>query len=226
MPTRSPIGSGVDSIISGFDAEVDDDLAICEAHGVAYQVARDYRVAYDADYFAKVSAYEGSEIEARVLAGRVALVRRHLPTGASLLDYGAGTGAFVRAATMAGIYTSGFDVMESTREWLLARNLYADNPAAFDAVSAWDVLEHLETPGELLDRLRPGARLFASVPIFADLRRIRESRHYRPGEHLFYWTEAGFVAWMAARGFRLLSTSSHEVEAGRDSIGAFAFRLA
>lgn len=213
----------MDSFIGALDVVIDDDLAICEEAGVAYQVARDYRVPYDAAYFAKVSAYEGGEIAERVNAGRVAFAMAQAPAGGLLLDYGCGSGAFLRAALAAGFEAFGFDVMLEAREWLTSRGLWADNPAAFDIVTVWDVLEHFENPGQFLGRLRPGAILLASVPIFADLRKIRASRHYRPGEHLTYWTAPGFIRWARAHGCELLGTSSHEVDAGRDSIGAFAF---
>lgn len=213
----------MDSFIGALDAVIDDDLAICEADGVAYQVARDWRVDYGADYFAKVAAYEGGEIAERVNAGRVAFVMAQAPRGRLLLDYGCGSGAFLRSALAAGFEAYGFDVMREARDWLASRGLWADNPAAFDIVTAWDVLEHLENPGAFVGRMRPGAALFASVPIFADLWKIRDSRHYRPGEHLTYWTASGFIRWADAHGFEVLAMSSHEIDAGRDSIGAFAF---
>ena len=53
---------------------------------------------------------------------------------------------------------------------------------------------------------------------------IRDSKHYRPGEHLYYFTELGFAQWMARHGFELLEVSNFETKAGRDSILSFAFR--
>jgi len=211
-------------LIEALDAVIDGDLPLCEGEGVAYQVDRSHRVQYGPDYFAKVAAYEGGEIARRVIDGRLALAARHARPGARLLDYGCGSGEFLRAALAAGFDARGFDVMAETRYWLASRALWADNPAAFEIVTAWDVIEHLENPAELLARIVPGAILLASVPVFPDLRRIRASRHYRPGEHLYYFTPGGFSAWMRARGFVLLEESAHEVVAGRDSIGAFAFR--
>jgi len=76
----------------------------------------------------------------------------------------------------------------------------------------------------LLRRIIRGTLFCCSVPIFADLRAVRASKHYRPSEHLYYWTAEGFIAWMENYGFRLLEQSDHEQKAGRDSIGAYAFR--
>lgn len=214
----------MDEFIARLPAQPDGDLML--AAGVAYQADMSAgRVDYGADYLAKVDGYEHTEIAQRVNAGRCALLLRHLPAGASVLDIGAGSGAFVRAARSWGINCMGYDVMPGAVVRLMDAGLYAPpDPRPFDAVCLWDVLEHLETPGPLLRSIP--ALLFVSLPVFADLRQIRSSRHYRPGEHLYYWTVAGFVAWARSYGFELLEQSSHEIAAERDSIGAFALRRA
>lgn len=215
----------MDSFIRAFPATADSDLMICAQHGVVYQ--RDMqtaRVSYDTGYFAKVSGYEGTKIAQAVNAGRVALLSRHLPAGSSVLDIGAGTGAFVRAAAAAGFVAYGFDVLPEAVSSLRQQGRYAEDGSQFSAVTLWDTLEHLENPATCLDPIRQGAWLFLSLPIFKDLGCIRSSKHYRPGEHLYYWTDSGLVRWLARRGFLLLECSTHEIDAGRDSIGAFAFR--
>lgn len=215
----------MDRLIQRFDSERDSDLRLCIPRGVAYQKDMAIgRVAYDDAYLAKVDSYDGSAIARAVNAGRCDLVKAHLGGGASVLDVGAGSGAFVRDLTAHGFIVKGFDVIKPAAERLSAAGVYANDPYQFDAVTLWDCLEHMENPGACLRSVRKGAALFASIPVFEDLRRIRESKHYRPGEHLYYWTAAGFVAWMGLYGFRLLEVSAHETQAGRESIGAFAFR--
>lgn len=214
----------MDQHIAAMDAGRDNDLMICQAHGVAYQWDMQAgRVEYGTRYLAKIAAYDKATAAA-VNAGRCALVQRHLPADGVLLDIGAGDGAFVRAARSWGIGAFGFDVIPDAVRALVADGLYDDDPGIWDAVTLWDTIEHLEDPALTLRRVARGALLFASVPIFGGLGDIRASKHYRPGEHLYYWTDAGFVAWMALYGFRLLERSTHETDAGRDSIGAFAFR--
>lgn len=214
----------MDESISSFPAVADDDLMLCEARGIAWQ--RDMasgRVDYDAAYLRKIGGYDRA-IADRVNDGRCALLARHIPTNASLLDFGAGDGEFMRRAESWGFTAYGFEVIHDARRALLAANRYDDDPGIWDAVTMWDTIEHMAEPGLCLRRISLGAFLFVSVPIFADLRRIRESRHYRPGEHLYYWTAAGFIDWLALYGFCLLEQSDHEMAAGRESIGAFAFR--
>lgn len=213
----------MDRLIARWDSEKDGDLQICDAHGVAYQ--RDARATtpYDSSYLRKVEAYAGSEIAERVNAGRIALMRRHIEKGASVLDYGAGSGDFLRAARDAGYDARGYDVIQETVAALRESGLYADNPGDFAATCLWDTIEHLETPERVLKRIPKGGLLFASIPVFEELRAVRGSKHYRPGEHLYYWTATGFCDWLALYGFRVLEASRHEMEAGRENIGAFAF---
>jgi hypothetical protein len=210
----------MDSFVAALPAELDGDLMI--APGVAYQFDMTPRVHYGAEYLAKIGKYD-MEIAGRVNSGRCALLARHLHDGASVLDIGAGDGAFVRCANSWGFDAMGYDVIPTTAAQLVAQGLYGDDPAMFDAVTLWDVIEHLAEPGLWLRRVLRNGYLFASVPIHADLRQVRASKHYRPGEHLYHFTDEGFIALMADYGYRLLERSDHEIRAGRDSIGAYAF---
>ncbi len=215
----------MDRFIGGFSAIPDGDLMLCPAHGVAYQ--RDFsqgRIAYDSRYLANYDAYAVGPIADALNKGRCAMLARHVGAGGSVLDIGAASGQFVRLARSYGFLASGFDVIPEAVDRLRADGLYADDPAGFDAVTMWDSIEHMDAPEYWLCRVQDGAVLIVATPIFADLQMVRESKHWKPGEHLYYWTAQGFVAWMAIYGFSLLETSTHETDAGRESIGAFAFR--
>lgn len=214
----------MDSLIARFPAQRDGDLMLCEQHGLAYQADMEAgRVSYGADYLAKVDAYEDTDIARAVNAGRCALLERHLKKGATVLDIGAGSGAFVRAAQAAGFAAKGYEVIPEAVARLRESGDFEDDPRGFPAVTFWDSLEHMEDPEAWLRKLGKGTKVFASLPLFHDLRLIRNSKHYRPGEHLYYFQLNGFVGWMAERGFRFLELSGHEMDAGREAIGAFAF---
>lgn len=212
----------MDSIVKRFEGRVDGDLVICEHRGIAYQRKMNERIAYDDGYLSKFAAYDGAIAEA-VNRGRCELMRRHIPPGVRVIDVGAGDGAFVRAAGLAGFDTFGFDVIPAAVKSLREADCYAEDVSDFDAVTLWDTIEHLDMPELCLRSIRKGAHLFASIPVFSDLNRIRESKHYRPGEHFYYWTASGFIDYMAIYGFRALEASPHEMNAGRENIGAFAF---
>jgi hypothetical protein len=214
----------MDALISRFAAKADADLMLCEADGVAYQTdMQSGAIAYNDDYHDKYKSYESTPTAAALNGGRCAMLMRNAAEGASVLDIGAGCGTFVRAALSWGFDAKGFDVIPKTVEHLRSIGAYAEDPADFDVVTFWDSLEHIENPESLLGRVRNGAIVLVAIPVFFDLRTIRSSKHYRPGEHLYYFTICGFVDWMALHGFRLIESSSHETDAGRDSIGAFAF---
>ena len=217
----------MDRIIKRFDVVKDNDLMLCERHGVAYQRNMGAgRVDYGDKYLATYDsfAYEGSDTARAVIDGRCALVARHASADASLLDIGAASGAFVRAAIADGLDAKGYDIIEKAAQRLKSAGLYADDPNSFDSVTLWDTIEHMEEPETCLKHIKRDALVFVSIPVFDDLKKIRESKHYKPGEHLYYWTITGFIDWMAIYGFRLLEMSTHEIEAGRESVGAFAFK--
>lgn len=212
----------MDPLIRRFDAELDGDLNICPTQGIAYQRdMRRGRVAYDDAYFVKCAAYEDTDIARQVVASRVALVNRHIGADHTLMDIGAGSGAFVRAR----FATWGCDINPATVAQLQADGRWCDDLRGFTAFCLWDVIEHIEDPDAHLFRQMPdGAWLFCSLPIFGSIAKIRESKHYRPGEHLYYFSERGFVNWMAEYRWRLVESSDAEMQAGREDIGQFAFR--
>ena len=215
----------MDRLIKRFDCERDADLHVCLHRGVAYQ--RDMRanaVEYGDAYHDTYARLEGSEIAEKLNAGRCAMLARHAADGATVLDIGAGSGAFVRAAQSWGYSAKGFDVIPKTVAHLRAFEAYADDPGRFDVVTFWDSLEHIDAPETVLKRIERGTLVLVAIPIFDDLKKVRESKHYKPGEHLYYFTAPGFIDWMGLHGYRLLEQSTHETDAGRESIGAFAFR--
>jgi SAM-dependent methyltransferase len=210
-------------MIARFENELDGDLMLCPDAGVAYQADMRRKIRYGEAYLACFDEYARGQIAARLMAGRVAMLSRHVAPDATVLDVGCGSGAFIQAAIGAGFKARGYDVIPEAVSRLISRDLYDDEPCGFEAVTFWDSIEHIEEPEIWLRRVNPGAVVLAAIPVFEDLRKVRESKHYKPGEHLYYWTPRGFVEWMGLYGFRLLEMSSHEVDAGRESIGAFAF---
>lgn len=197
----------------------DVDLMLCTDNGLAYQADRKHIISYDELYFDKCTGYEGQPIAKAINAARIAMVSRHVGMN-RVLDIGIGSGEFIKLRPN----TLGFDVNPVATSWLKRNDLWCEYPKHFGAVTMWDVIEHVPDPEIYLKHIQLHARLFVSIPIVYALGAIRTSKHYRPGEHLTYWTEDGFVDWMDKHGFLVLERNDNEIQAGRESILSFAFR--
>lgn len=173
---------------------------------------------YDESYFRKYQEYANTALGRALTRARVEFVAHHHK--GALVDVGIGCGAFVEAR---GEGTLGFDVNPVGIRWLKERGLWRDPYyGQVEAVSLWDVLEHLPFPAALLANVRRW--VFVSLPIFRDAEHLLASRHYRRDEHRWYWTTEGLVEWMSAHGFQCIDSSEMETRLGREDIGTFAFR--
>lgn len=210
----------MDRFIASMPFEDDGDLALCREHGVAYQKDMSNLVCYDAEYYDKCKSYEDQAIALKINAGRIELVNRYVGPLGRVLDIGIGSGEFIKKRP----HTFGCDVNPVAIEWLRRNDLWSSRLDEFAGCTFWDVLEHVPQPELYLKQIRLHAHLFTSIPIFYGLGGIRLSKHYRPNEHLYYFEERGFVAWMALHGFMLLETQDFEIQAGRESILSFAFK--
>lgn len=215
----------MDRFIGNFEPQLTDGaLHYCPEHGVAYQADMQAgRIPYNGAYFDHYVKLEGQPIALMLNAGRVQLVNKHVGPETGVLDVGIGSGEFL----MSRPNTFGYDVNKRAEAWLKAANRWSDKFSVFEAFTFWDVLEHVETPEQDYFRhMRPGTHLFTSLPIFNSLWDIRNSKHYKPGEHLYYFTEPGFLNWMKRHGWQHLDTQDYETRAGREGILSFAFRRA
>lgn len=206
----------MDKIISGFHGRHDNDLFITDK-GVAYQKDMGNIVKYDEDYFNKCLSYEDQEIALKINEGRIGMVGRHHQ--GQVLDIGIGSGEFIKKRQ----FTRGYDINPVAVKWLKESGLYSDYFMEFKAFTLWDVLEHIPDPVVYLRHMRNGSHLFISIPIFGNLSTIRRSKHYRPGEHLYYFTEEGLINWLGKYGFVLLERNDYETQAGREDIISYAF---
>ena len=140
---------------------------------------------------------------------RVGLMSRHLPAGLAhprYLDVGCSTGFVVEAATAAGWEAIGTDLNPSAVEFGVSRGLDLRTttldqggfaPESFDAVSMFDVLEHLFEPRQALESaarlLRPGGIVFLYVPNYDSASRLlmgKDAHFIWPTHHLNYYTPA------------------------------------
>lgn len=109
-------------------------------------------------------------------AQAIALFRRYVPAGGSVLDAGAGAGAFSRRLADCGYAVTALDL--DSGEWgpkdipFIRLNIESGISnclrTTFDAVCCLEVIEHVENPWSLLRELyaltKPGGKLILSTP--------------------------------------------------------------
>jgi SAM-dependent methyltransferase len=172
--------------------------------------------------------------EQRLRFVRSALEQIGHPGPVRLLDVGAGRGRFVDTARRAGLSAEG---LEPSRRGLdAAADRYGialragtieeeELPdAAFDAITLWHVLEHLEDPQASVTRLaralRPGGVLLIGVPNIASWQaRLGGERwfHLDVPRHRTHFTPRGLESLVRRAGLRPLVT--HHVLAEHNPFG-------
>ena len=172
---------------------------------------------YSGEYFAHYQKLDATRMGSLLTRARLELVSKYCAPN-TVVDIGVGGGRFV---TESGGF--GFDVSREAEEWLQSINRYVDPYAApVEAVTCWDSLEHIPEPEKLLTNVRNW--LFVSLPLCDTAEEWMASKHFKPGEHLHYWTLPGFIAWAEEQGFQVMEVNHAETELGREGITSFAFK--
>jgi SAM-dependent methyltransferase len=106
---------------------------------------------------------------------------RRLPAAARVLDIGCGAGGFLAAAAERGLRPKGIDVSEDAARLCGERGFDAvagdllciEFDAKFDAVTMWDVIEHLRDPGAFFEKahelLGTDGLFIGKVPAFGPI---------------------------------------------------------
>jgi 2-polyprenyl-3-methyl-5-hydroxy-6-metoxy-1,4-benzoquinol methylase len=152
--------------------------------------------------------------------------RAHVGPIGSVLDVGCGIGNFLAFATARGIRAVGTDVEAQAVATARERGHEAFGPGeidaavpdgSIDAVTMWDVVEHLSDPaavlGPMAAKVRPGGALLfetpdAAFPVRTVLRGLYAASRGRVDltppmyywEHKVYFTAAGLAALLARVG--------------------------
>ncbi len=142
------------------------------------------RVPQNADFYSHLYADGGRDISVDYrFSGKIGIfreilssLRRHGARG-PLLDYGTGTGAFLREAAKEKFETVGVELGGAARQFAIAQGFDVRDARigllpfpveSIGTVTLIDVLEHLTDPAEILGEirrvLRPGGLLYIKVP--------------------------------------------------------------
>ncbi len=152
---------------------------------------------------------------------RLQTLETRLPHRGNLLDFGCAAGYFLEEAQQRGWRISGVELsqdMARRAEQLLHVPIYTalENVSErdFDAITLWEVIEHLPDPigilRQLRDRLRPGGVLTLSTPNTGHWQALRAKERwtsYRPPSHLQYFTRETLVEALHRAGFEHIEAS-------------------
>jgi len=199
---------------------------------------------YTGEYFqgGQADGYQDYQGSRDSLSAEFAKVLRDLQaTGAThgrLLEIGCAYGYFLDEARRS-FEVSGVELAEDAVAACIARGLDVVREAdetfyrqrgPFDAVVMLDVIEHLTSPGDLLDELarhtRPGGHLLITTGDFNSLIARAMGRHWRlmtPPQHVWFFTPQALTGLLDAHGFRLLEVT-HPTK--RVPLGLIAYQLA
>ena len=188
---------------------------LCGECQTAVLISSEGEPAYPDDYFgegdAKFSGMAGAARK-RWHSGRARVVAEvgQAASSRSIYDIGCGDGAFLSACKREGFEVAGCEPQERAREQArknlgcrIDGDLFSEAPVnSLDIVTAWQVIEHVENPGEMIrkihDYLKPGglfavstvnlsswqARIFGSLCLHLDPPRHLWVGHRSQVEHL------------------------------------------
>ena len=118
----------------------------------------------------------------------------------TILDYGSGVGWF-RAWRPAWATVWSYDIGKYPQTGLQLR--------LYDVVCFWDVLEHIPDFKAIEPVLALSNHVALSIPMAKE--GLLDWKHFKPGEHLHYFTEESLVALFHEYGFTPVVTST-EIE--------------
>lgn len=179
---------------------------------------------YTGDYFEHYQKLDNTKMGMLLTRARLDLVSKYTDTS-RVVDIGIGGGRFVQESG-----GSGYDVCDSAAKWLKDAGKWVDPYAPgygnskfyIHAATCWDSLEHIPSPEKLLEHVNDW--LFVSLPVCDTQAEWLQSRHFKPAEHIHYWSAQGLIAWCAEQGFECVEMNRVESDLGREGIMSFAFK--
>lgn len=190
-------------------------VAECVDCRLAYQTPRPSQeacIAYMDWRWSSTGGYVTDNARKRDVARRqMAIVSARNPSPGHLLDFGAGSGTFVKAALDAGWQAAGVEhspvAVQKARDYY-GVDLSMEIPdATFDVITLWDVIEHLKDPLSLLtclhDSLKPGGTLIVETGNYESWMRIAKGDQWGLYllDHHYYFSPASLEETLRRAGF-------------------------
>lgn len=141
-----------------------------------------------------------------------------------ILDYGCGNNAF-------SLYRKDGVVIDSYDIGQIAENISYPQTgmrhSEYDLICLWDVIEHVDWANEpdqtMLEWIGKAKHLAATVPICPEGTELETWKHFKPGEHLTYFSVGSFLTFMSEKGFSIIEHGQPECPPRQD-IHSFLFQ--
>ena len=129
----------------------------------------------------------------------------------SILDYGSGSGSFVRYTSKRGYETNGYEPINETNDTNISDSMETFKNKKFDCITMWHVLEHTKNPisilKELKRKLKKGGILLLALPNYDSYDNIyykKEWAGYDVPRHLYHFNKKSVMFLLEKTGFQLI----------------------
>jgi len=180
------------------------------------------KLAYDTHYFENMlEMYAGSGME--INRRRWDFIGDAIQNECHVLDFGSGCGMF-------GLFKPDHVIYDSYDIGKIGDAQYPQTGIRHDwytVVCFWDVLEHVDWENEpdddILAIMQRTDFIAATLPIHPTDKPIEGWKHWKPNEHLTYFTDESFIAFMKEQCFELMLLNTVECPPRKD-IHSYLFR--
>lgn len=190
-----------------------DNLSSCADCDHIFQSDLSISAVYDAAYAHKYDSYPHQEIS--TIRWNFIQQSLALPPHSKILDIGYGNGSFLKHTRQQGMDIYGIDLHG---EDFGIPEIGYDSKIAFDLVCFFDSLEHFDVFDNPLSLKTQYAIVSIPDPVDCFLQTPREWRHYRPGEHLHYFSRTSLDLVMHRWGLAHKIAEGHPEDALRGKL--------
>ena len=212
------------------------DCSFCWDEGAPLNPTALYQASYfnnDGAHHGYANYFESMQFHARTFRHRLLRARHFAPTANSLLDVGCALGECLSVAKQLGWErVHGLDVSDYAVQFAEKRDLSVEKGtllttrlarATFDVVLLQDMIEHVHSPVDYLrsanELLKPNGILLIVTPDIGGFwHRLLGAKwyHFKPGEHLCFFSRRSLTLALKQSGFEVLqaSTSLHYLGIG------------